>query len=91
MLGVLSNRELVVECKQDGVSKRYFADGLGGEHIGVALKSSDADALVNGLQPLLQVATVPATRARCVAAELKHFSLDEAIAGNNDIYDLING
>jgi len=67
-----------------------MAEVLEGEHVGVALTSFDDAALTNGLQALLQLAADSTTRARCVAAAQKHFSLNEAVARYSDIYDQIN-
>jgi glycosyltransferase involved in cell wall biosynthesis len=53
---------------------------LEGEQVGVALKSFDEASLTEGLVKLLQLAHDPATRARCVEAAQKHFSLDEGVA-----------
>ena len=68
-----------------------MAEVLEGEHVGVALKSFDEAALANGLQDLLLLAAEPATRARCVAAAQKHFSLDEGVARYRGIYEQIDG
>ena len=59
---------------------------LEGERVGVALKSFDDAALADGLQELLQLAADPATRARCVAAAQKHFSLDEGVRRYATVY-----
>ena len=68
-----------------------MAEVLEGERVGVALKSFDEAALTNGLQELLQLVADPATRARCVAAAQKHFSLDEGVARYSSIYEQIDG
>jgi glycosyltransferase involved in cell wall biosynthesis len=64
-----------------------MAEVLEGEGVGVALKSFDEAALANGLQALLQLAADPATRARCVAAAQKHFSLDEGVRRYAAVYE----
>ena len=66
-----------------------MAEVLEGEHVGVALKSFDEAALANGLQELLQLVADPATRARCVAAAQKHFSLDEGVRRYAAVYRLL--
>ena len=63
-----------------------MAEVLEGERVGVALKSFDEAALAKGLQDLLQLAADPATRARCVAAAQKHFSLDEGVRRYAAVY-----
>ena len=63
-----------------------MAEVLECERIGVALKSFDKAALTNGLQELLQLVADPATRARCVAAAQKHFSLDEGVRRYAAVY-----
>jgi glycosyltransferase involved in cell wall biosynthesis len=64
-----------------------MAEVLEGEGVGVALKSFDESALANGLETLLQLAADPATRARCVAAAQKHFSLDEGVRRYAAVYE----
>ena len=66
-----------------------MAEVLESERVGVALKCFDEAALGKGLQELLQLAADPATRARCVAAAQKHFSLDEGVARYSRIYEQI--
>ena len=66
-----------------------MAEVLEGGHVGVALKSFDEAALANGLQELLQLVADPATRARCVAAAQKHFSLDEGVRRYAAVYRLL--
>jgi glycosyltransferase involved in cell wall biosynthesis len=68
-----------------------MAEVLEGERVGVALKAFDAASLTQGLQQLLELAQDPATRARCVAAAKKHFSLDEGVARYQSIYERIVG
>ena len=63
-----------------------MAGVLEGEGVGVALKSFDEAALTKGLKDLLQLAADPATRARCVAAAQKHFSLDEGVRRYAAVY-----
>jgi glycosyltransferase involved in cell wall biosynthesis len=67
-----------------------MVDILEGERVGVAIKSFDEEALVGGLRALLLLAADPSTRARCVAAAAKHFSLDEGVARYCDIYERLN-
>ena len=66
-----------------------MAEVLEGEGVGVVLKSFNEAALANGLQGLLQLAADPATRARCVAAAQKHFSLDEGVRRYAAVYELL--
>ena len=68
-----------------------MAEVLEGERVGVALKSFDKAALANGLQELLQLVADPATRARCVAAAQKHFSLDEGVRRYAAVYGQLSG
>lgn len=68
-----------------------MAEVLENERVGVALKSFDETALANGLQELLQLAADPATRARCVAAAQKHFSLDEGVRRYAAVYAQLDG
>lgn len=63
-----------------------MAEVLDGERVGVALNAFDDAALANGLQALLQLAADPNTRARCVAAAQKHFSLDEGVRRYAAVY-----
>jgi glycosyltransferase involved in cell wall biosynthesis len=67
-----------------------MADVLEGEKVGVALYAFDDTALANGLQALLQMVADPNTRARCVAAAQKHFSLDEGVSRYRKIYEQLN-
>ena len=67
-----------------------MADVLEGEKVGVALYAFDDVALANGLQALLQMVADPTTRARCVAAAQKHFSLDEGVTKYRKIYEQLN-
>ena len=57
----------------------------------MALKSFDDAALTKGLQELLLLAADPATRARCVAAAQKHFSLDEGVRRYALVYKQLGG
>ena len=68
-----------------------MAEVLNGERVGVTLKSFDKAALIKGLQDLLQLAADPATRARCVAAAQKHFSLDEGVRRYAAVYGQLAG
>ena len=70
-----------------------MAEVLEGERVGVALKAFDEAALTNGLQALLHLVADPTTRARCVAAAQKHFSLDEGVKAYGNIYSklMVNG
>lgn len=68
-----------------------MAGVLEGERVGVALKAFDEVALFNGLQALLQLAADPGTRARCVAAAQKHFSLDEGVRRYAQVYRSLDG
>ena len=68
-----------------------MAEVLEGERVGVALKSFDEAALAKGLQDLLQLAADPGTRARCVAAAQKHFSLDEGVRRYAAVYEQLGG
>ena len=68
-----------------------MAEVLEGERVGVALKSFDEAALAKGLQDLLQLAADPATRARCVEAAQKHFSLDEGVRRYAAVYGQLGG
>lgn len=63
---------------------------LEGERVGVALKSFDITALTNGLEALLQLVDDPATRARCVQAAQKHFSLDEGVRRYVSVYEKLD-
>ena len=64
---------------------------LEGENVGVAIASFDDESLKTGLERLLQLVDNPGTRARCVAAAQRHFSLDEGVARYRGIYDLLAG
>lgn len=68
-----------------------MAEVLEGEQVGVALTSFDAASLKLGLERLLQLVDNPGTRARCVAAAQRHFSLDEGVARYRSIYNLLAG
>ena len=68
-----------------------MAEVLEGEGVGVALKSFDEAALANGLQALLQLAADPTTRARCVAAAQRHFSLDDGVIRYRAVYARLDG
>lgn len=68
-----------------------MADVLEGERVGVALKAFDEAALATGLRALLQLAADPTTRARCVAAAQKHFSLDEGVRRYAQVYRGLDG
>jgi hypothetical protein len=70
------------------------ADIIEGERVGVAIKSLeslDRRALAAGLKAVLLLAEDSSTRARCVAAAAKHFSLDEGVSEYRDIYERIGG
>lgn len=60
---------------------------LQGEQVGVALKDFDEMSVAAGLAQLLALAADPNTRARCVGAAKKHFSLDEGVSRYRAIYD----
>jgi glycosyltransferase involved in cell wall biosynthesis len=60
------------------------------EQVGIALTSFDDTSMVVGLQRLLQLTIDPTTRARCVAAAQKHFSLDEGVARYHLIYEQLD-
>ncbi len=64
-----------------------MADIIEGERVGVVLKSFDGVALATGLKALLLLAADPSTRARCVAAAAKHFSLDKGVKRYLGIYE----
>jgi len=66
-----------------------MAEVLEGERVGVALKSFDEAALKHGLHQLLELLADPTTRARCVTAAQRHFSLDEGSARYRSIYESI--
>jgi glycosyltransferase involved in cell wall biosynthesis len=68
-----------------------MADIIEGERVGVALKSFDEVALLTGLKAFLKLAEDPSTRMRCVAAAVKHFSLDEGVARYRSIYERLEG
>lgn len=68
-----------------------MSEVLEGERVGVALKSFDEAALVNGLKALLQLVDDPATRVRCVQAAQKHFSLDEGVRRYASVYEKLGG
>ena len=68
-----------------------MSEVLEGERVGVALKSFDEAALVNGLQALLKLVDDPATRVRCVQAAQKHFSLDEGVKRYASVYEKLGG
>lgn len=63
-----------------------MAEVLEGEGVGVALKSFEEAALSAGLQRMLQLVAYPVTRARCIAAAHKYFSLDEGAKSYSNIY-----
>ncbi len=67
------------------------ADIIEGERVGVAIKSFDRMALAAGLKAVLLLAEDPSTRARCVAAAAKHFSLDEGVTKYREIYKSTGG
>lgn len=62
---------------------------LEGEQVGVALTSFDEAALKHGLHQLLELVADPETRARCVSAAQRHFSLEEGVARYRSIYESI--
>lgn len=68
-----------------------IAEVLEGEHVGVALASFDEFLMAEGLKQLLKLVADPNTRARCVAAAGKHFSLGEGVARYSSIYEQIAG
>ncbi len=68
-----------------------MAQVLDGEQVGIALASFDAGSLTAGLMRLLKLVDDPRTRARCVAAAQRHFSLDEGVARYQSIYDSLGG
>ena len=68
-----------------------MAEIIESERVGVALKSFDGAALAAGLKSLLLLAADPSTRARCVAAAAKHFSLDEGVTRYRNIYERLDG
>ena len=68
-----------------------MAQVLDGEQVGVALTSFDSSFLTAGLLRLMQLADHPRTRARCVAAAKRHFSLDEGVSRYQSIYDSLGG
>lgn len=59
---------------------------LENEQVGIALKAFDAVSVEFGLSQLLALAEAPDTRARCVAAAHKHFSLDEGVRRYAAVY-----
>lgn len=63
-----------------------MAEVLEGEQVGVALNAFDAGSVAAGLERLLALASDPGTRAGCVAAAQKHFSLDEGVRRYAGIY-----
>lgn len=63
-----------------------MAQVLESEQVGVALKAFDAASVAAGLAQLLALVAEPGTRARCVAAAQKHFSLDEGVRRYAGIY-----
>ena len=63
---------------------------LEGERVGVALNSFNEAAFVNGLQALLKLVDDPATRARCVQAAQKHFSLEEGVRRYVSVYEKLD-
>jgi glycosyltransferase involved in cell wall biosynthesis len=64
-----------------------MAEVLEGEHVGVALKAFDEASMTAGLERILCLVADPNTRARCVAAAQKHFSLDVGVAKYRKIYE----
>lgn len=62
---------------------------LEGENVGVALKTFDEISVASGLQQLLALAADESTRSRCVAAAVKHFSLDEGASRYRSVYESI--
>jgi glycosyltransferase involved in cell wall biosynthesis len=62
---------------------------LEGENVGVAIASFDEESLKRGMERILMLVDDPGTSARCVAAALRHFSLDEGVARYRSIYDLL--
>ena len=67
-----------------------IAEIIEGERVGVALTSFEPVALVAGLNALLALAADPSTRARCVEAAMKHFSLDDGVNMYRNIYDRLS-
>lgn len=67
-----------------------MADIIEGERVGVALRSFDGVALTKGLQALLLLAEDPSTRARCVAAAAKYFSLDDGVTKYRSVYEVLS-
>lgn len=68
-----------------------MAEVLGGEQVGIALTSFDQASMTVGLQRLLRLVADSDTRARCVAAAQKHFSLEEGVARYRKIYEQLDG
>jgi glycosyltransferase involved in cell wall biosynthesis len=63
---------------------------LEGESVGVALQAFDEAALASGLNALLEMVGNPNTRARCVLAAQKHFSLEEGVTRYRLIYEQLD-
>jgi glycosyltransferase involved in cell wall biosynthesis len=67
-----------------------MAEVLEGERVGVALDAFDEAALNSGINSLMQIVANPNTRARCVLAAQKHFSLEEGVTRYRGIYEQLD-
>jgi hypothetical protein len=63
---------------------------LEGESVGVVLQAFDEAALASGLNALLEMVGNPNTRARCLLAAQKHFSLEEGVTKYRLIYEQLD-
>ena len=64
-----------------------MAEILEGADVGVALNAFDDGSMQAGLKQLLKLTSDNQTRARCVAATHKHFSLNEGVRRYESIYE----
>jgi glycosyltransferase involved in cell wall biosynthesis len=63
-----------------------MAQVVEGEKVGVTLQSLEKNAIEKAVSEIVQMAQDPATRARCVDAARRHFSLDEGVARYARVY-----
>jgi glycosyltransferase involved in cell wall biosynthesis len=62
---------------------------VAGERVGVALASTDAEALDRGVRDLLALLGEPGLARRCRAAAERHFALEDGVARYAAIYDAL--
>jgi glycosyltransferase involved in cell wall biosynthesis len=63
-----------------------MAQVVEGEKVGVTLHSLEKNAIKKAVSEIVEMAQDPATRARCVDAARRHFSLDEGVARYARVY-----